>query len=905
MVTLDARDVDGTDFEATLPPIPLKLQEALGNWKSAYSEQDGVRSHFRIKGGRTKDRSVSDTINFSISLREEFNDWLRFADRGWIKIREKLVSLSRAVEQPRLILDLGTDDTLKRLPWQDWSLLSDFYPDADAALRAFNQSTATALVPGHTYPQTAKIRILVVVGESEDINTDQDLQSIQDLEKSDPNNVEVISLLQPTPKILQTTLDDPLGYHILIYVGHSRSSDNGQVGWLRLNQNDELSVSNFKFALKRVALRGLQLVIFNSCDGLGLAQQLAEVDVPRCIVMKEPVPDEVAVEFLERFFYEFATKKQSLLAAIRAARYGLEHYNFQYSEVTWLPTVCTKQHIKPLTWQLFLDNLKREDTPILLSPPPRETQQRKWVLAIGAAAAVLLGAIALAAIPPIRCQFTSCSGVSSSDSFVADDLVPAERLMSAGETRIEGSIQLSGAYETLKQQGIGAFAGGRYEEARDTFAQIRDTARATREEFINSKDSPEYRAAIAALKDPEVLIYQNNAEVRLRHAAGEQIYTIAAAIPLTAQTSEVFTIGREMLYGIAQAQDKAVNAESSEAQVNLEVVIANDRNIADQAVALAENLTQFVSVNGQGLLAVVGHYTSESTCEALKNVYGVSQLVVISPLSTLADLRRDCGGSNFFFRTTSSTRIEAGTLVQHLVNSGQGEPGSQVAIFYTRNEPYSEDMLKEFQSSLVDENINIPYEFDLSEDNFNASEALATVQDVDALIVIPDGRNSGSAAFDRAVDVIRLNRGEKMILGSNPLYTGEVITPGGGLENLKDKLFIATDWHSRCAPNAFVEETEQVYWFGRVNRTAVLPYEAVQVLLAVLEPEITSQQIRQELSALATGSAETQVQSEVFDPIKTITFDEDGDRRELTERILTTVGNNPNDPFIVVNGRCP
>jgi ABC-type branched-subunit amino acid transport system substrate-binding protein len=889
-VTLDARDFNRDDIEGTLPPLPSSLMRDLDEWKRAYSCQEEVRSHYRIAAGAVVSRSIQDITNLADSLEQGFNSWLLSADPGWVRIREVLATISRqSNEEPRIIIDLGNNNDLKRLPWQDWELLAFHYQSADAALRLFADTRQRP--PEQLYPKSSKIRILIVVGESTGISTSQDLECVTRLAAENPAKVEVVPLLQPTRLELQTALEAPQGYHIFIYVGHSRSREDGQIGWLLLNEEDEISIRDFRRALKQSVNKGLQLIILNSCDGLGLSQQLANLDAPRCVVMKEPIPDAVAVEFIDRFFRHFAKEGQPLQTSIRKARQGLEAFNGRYSEVTWLPTVCIKQNAQPLTWKTLLDNLQ---------PEVKRRPVLQWVkLAAGAVAALALMGVVAAAAPGLRERFFAGNGVGTT---APEPTISPARLVSAGgNANFEGIPPLSEPYAQLKREGIAAFAAGEYAQARDLFDQIRADAKAQRQVLINDDQSQGFKDAEAALKDPEVLIFRNNAEVRLRHEAGEPTYTIAAAVPLTDRTGAAFNIGREMLFGIAQAQDHAVSRAAD--AVNLEVVIANDRNDPSHAVAVAKALAQG-DLGGRPVLAVVGHYTSESTCKALESVYNEARLVVVSPLSTLVDLRRGCGGSTVFFRTTSSTQIETQTLIAHLDRSGYGNPGSTAAIFYRQGEAYSDDMAKEFRQQLNNRSIGIAATFDLSESNFNAAEALESVRGVDALVVIPDGRSSSSSAFENALAVIKANAGEKIILGSNPLYNSEIINPAGGLANLTNRLFVATDWHSQCAPDAFVKEVSEEYWFGGVNRTAALPYEAVQVLLPTLQPGVTSEQIRQRLSQLDNGNG-APVVSRIFEGNKTISFDDVGDRLELQQRILTTVGDNPSNPFVVVDGECP
>lgn len=84
-----------------------------------------------------------------------------------------------------------------------------------------------------------------------------------------------------------------------------------------------MTIEQLKYALKKAVVGGLNIAIFNSCDGLGLAQQLADLQIPQIIVMREPVPDRVAQAFLKYFLAAFA-QGQSFYLAVREARERLQ-----------------------------------------------------------------------------------------------------------------------------------------------------------------------------------------------------------------------------------------------------------------------------------------------------------------------------------------------------------------------------------------------------------------------------------------------------------------------------------------------------------------------------------------------------------------------------------------------------
>ncbi|MEL7143968.1 MAG: CHAT domain-containing protein, partial [Cyanobacteria bacterium J06573_11] len=105
-----------------------------------------------------------------------------------------------------------------------------------------------------------------------------------------------------------------------------------------------------RFALKKACQRGLQLAIFNSCDGIGLAQHLSDLALPQMIVMREPVCDAIAQTFLKNLLTAF-TSGQPLPQAVRAAQEQLQGLEDRFLCATWLPILCQPATTAPLTWQ--------------------------------------------------------------------------------------------------------------------------------------------------------------------------------------------------------------------------------------------------------------------------------------------------------------------------------------------------------------------------------------------------------------------------------------------------------------------------------------------------------------------------------------------------------------------------
>lgn len=363
LVILTATNRD-FETEGFLPPLPPELELSFNQWQLAYRQIETVRSCIAPAPGlrlTPKGVTIHSNSEHIAEVKAYLNQWLNSGDSRWQPIRDGLIAIASGSarstgEEIRVILD-AKDINLCRLPWQEWSLFEEYYPHAEVALIAPKSSQNKQLKTSTSRP---KVRILVAVGRSDGINTKDDLEVIRKLEEL---GAEVVCLMQPSHKALCETLWDEQGYHIFIFTGHSGSREDGQIGWIELNDKDSLSIEQFKEALREAISRGLQLAIFNSCDGLGLANQLAQLHLPQSIVMREPVPDPVAVDFLKHFFHEF-TRNNSLFTSVQKARKRLESYESTYPGAIWLPAICIGPNVEPLTWQGLCGNSSSSATTV-------------------------------------------------------------------------------------------------------------------------------------------------------------------------------------------------------------------------------------------------------------------------------------------------------------------------------------------------------------------------------------------------------------------------------------------------------------------------------------------------------------------------------------------------------------
>lgn len=306
---------------------------------------------------RPTNRSTSevDACRYFVrNLETSMRNWLQNSqDVGWQRIRERLVrELANKEDEFRVIITAINSEMCK-LPWHIWDLMES-HPDVEIAFSYPNAEKPE----GKKTNYNNQVRILAVLGNSRGINTKPDEDAIKQLNDAKPE-----FLHQPTSRELIRCLRQQEGWDIFFFAGHSQK--NGEIGRIDINESESLEISDFKNALREAIRYGLKLAIFNSCDGLGLAQQLADLHIPVIIVMRERVPDKVAQSFLREFLTEYA-HGQPLYTSVRRARERLEEFQ-DLPGATWLPVICQNLGEVPPTWQKMCpNNLDLLKPPVLL-----------------------------------------------------------------------------------------------------------------------------------------------------------------------------------------------------------------------------------------------------------------------------------------------------------------------------------------------------------------------------------------------------------------------------------------------------------------------------------------------------------------------------------------------------------
>jgi len=359
-ITLRDEGVNPSQDVASLPSNPT-LSEKYEVWRQSYlKDLDSPR-------GKQIDDEFSDITtgiqnckDSYTDLQDSFKSWLQASggERCRSFIREKLSSLKGNEPEARIVIQ--TDDPkLAQLPWHEWE--DDLFKGLCYYGRAVITVGPKTFQPPNLISdirEKDQVRILAIIGDSDQIDTEYDRDMfVQCASRAETD----IQFEQPqTREELQRHLDQE--WHIFFFAGHSASDEDRRLGRFYLKK-DCVEIEDLKYAISKALENGLQLAIFNSCDGLGLANQLAELYMPQCIVMREEIPDKVAQAFLQSFLTAFAKKRKSLYSSVLEARLSLRRFEDDYPGVVSLPVIYQNSSVAPLSWDDLVDE------PIIIIPP--------------------------------------------------------------------------------------------------------------------------------------------------------------------------------------------------------------------------------------------------------------------------------------------------------------------------------------------------------------------------------------------------------------------------------------------------------------------------------------------------------------------------------------------------------
>jgi CHASE2 domain-containing sensor protein len=143
---------------------------------------------------------------------------------------------------------------------------------------------------------------------------------------------------------------DKRGWDILFFAGHSNETAITG-GELAVAPHISILVSEIAQYLQIAQQRGLQFAIFNSCNGLSIAESLLNLGLNQVAVMREPIHNEVAKEFLIQFLRHLAEYEDVQAAMLAACQFLKLEKNLTYPSAYLIPSLFSHPQAEPFCLQ--------------------------------------------------------------------------------------------------------------------------------------------------------------------------------------------------------------------------------------------------------------------------------------------------------------------------------------------------------------------------------------------------------------------------------------------------------------------------------------------------------------------------------------------------------------------------
>ncbi|MEQ8382147.1 MAG: CHASE2 domain-containing protein [Coleofasciculus sp. A1-SPW-01] len=352
------------------PPIlaklkyPGELDDLYRNWRASYERSYGVPLRAEIQDDFSFTPKQVDWKNRSeeakAALLENFYQWLGSVELLPIRDEIQSVTFNKLSDKKLwkgnnncvdLLIACDSPD-LARLPWEMWEIApKDLVHISRTAINAGNK-----VIEAGTIPQRGKPRILAILADATELDLNKDKQAVRLLKKV--ATVDEVKLESEDIKkdFIERLLDDR-GWDALIFAGHSNETALTG-GKLELAPGVTLSISEIEDQLTEAKNRGLRVAIFNSCNGICIAESLIRLGLSQVVVMREKIHDTAAHQFLHKLCQGLAEYKDIQTAIWETCEY-FETEKYAYPSAYLIPSLFRHPSLQADLFQIEPLGLKR------------------------------------------------------------------------------------------------------------------------------------------------------------------------------------------------------------------------------------------------------------------------------------------------------------------------------------------------------------------------------------------------------------------------------------------------------------------------------------------------------------------------------------------------------------------
>jgi branched-chain amino acid transport system substrate-binding protein len=721
-------------------PIRLKLAE-VRDLPRALGVTEEQTTNYSSSTEEEKRQTCTEKLENVI---DELSKWLDISipDNSLDSIRDRVKDVSH--ESIRLIFEIE-DHLIQELPWEKCN-------QSRILKRLSNLNKQVNINPVISLRKTSNRilwkdtqRILIVQGCNENINTDKDVTFIKKhLEKT---RIYLQIADQPSRQELNELLHDKDGWNAIFYLGHTNTNGTGHDGKIFINKSEDVSIDDLSNAFAEAIKRGLQLLVFNSCDGMGLPRKLSEIlgnntRLPYILVMRREIGDSIAHKFIDRFTEHLFKDKYSVEESVTQARNFIKPHVRDFPGADSLPVLWCNSNSLPLTitesdpitilfggktkiWK-FLNKLG-------ILPQRRSKSPEKGIAMKNLPRIVYI----ILAIFLAYCIYLLISSWIDENNKTSLD-----RNESIGEKSL---FQQSLSSE--KQEAIAAFGTKQYDIAIDKFEKSLK---------IHSND-------------PEARIYLNNALALRANPDPSNVQVI----PVTSSATNGFSTAIEVLSGAGLAQIEINNKGGIKGKkVILRIFLDNnDDNLAKK---FAAKFVQDPTIKG-----VVGHIDS-NTSIAASSIYQNGGLPMVAPTSSSMGLTNV---GDFVFRVVPNSQMMVNTLTKYINTSTKNKKlgfcfDSKLTAGQTFRDAFIANINKQGGSL-------IPVKCDASESGFSPDQIVKRMKAQGAEGLVLYYHLNEQYQVDAAINLAQAAKSNGLPLyGSHSLIAPEILASGQAFEGM-------------------------------------------------------------------------------------------------------------------------
>ncbi len=325
---------------------PETLSALYQEWHSVYLSFYKTALRGRVTATGSLARSPVDwhakLVQAQAKLLYEFHNWLRQGEL--YEIRSCIAQAARDGERggtsPAVEVFLTCNPLdLARLPWEAWEIATEFAATGKIRIVRTPMNIQQATVTAQSRRRRA--RILAILGDDTGLNFQADKEAVRSL--SSVAEIEFVGW-QPGQDInalkveIVKAIADERGWDVLFFAGHSNETVLTG-GELAIAPGVSLLLTEIAQPLTIAKERGLQFALFNSCNGLSLANALINLGLSQVAVMREPIHNRVAQEFLMRFLQGLAEYKDVHEALLAACQYLKLEKHLTYPSAYLIPSL--------------------------------------------------------------------------------------------------------------------------------------------------------------------------------------------------------------------------------------------------------------------------------------------------------------------------------------------------------------------------------------------------------------------------------------------------------------------------------------------------------------------------------------------------------------------------------------